>query len=462
MKQFKKIRRWVLGAVLAFSFNACNFLEQPVVTLVPDEFAITNGNQAKVAARGLFHRLQDQSLYGERLITVTGTLADELLWVGTDPGNRELELNEVQATNISIGGVYSKIYETVHQANSIIERVAALPDDDAVIADVVRKDVIAQALFVRALLFFHAALIWGDACMPLNSNFESNLVIARTPNHQVLLQVVKDLKDAEKVLKAGNGGEIGSDEDRCVPTSTACKALLSRVLLHTKQYEEAEAYATEVIAAYASLDLYRFSALWTEENKTSTVAAESILELYFDISDNNSLAFWFETATNGGRLEYVVGPEIARVMKNKGGVARLPASVRGGTTTYVNKYRDVQNGTDRVKIIRLAEVYLNRAEARARLGNEIGAKNDLLTVRRRAGASTLVNVNDDLLTLIYEERALELAFEGHRWYDLKRSGQILDVMGNENPDTWASNDTLMPIPAREFFLNRNITQNPGY
>ncbi|TAF33283.1 MAG: RagB/SusD family nutrient uptake outer membrane protein [Cytophagales bacterium] len=459
MKATKKLRRWTLGAVAALMLGSCDILEQPVVNQVLDVEALSNGEQAIYAGRGLMNSLQGGGMYGQQYITMTGTLSDEMRHSGSFLENQQFDLNEVQANNFAIPGIYGSIFSVAYQANIMLERVPLIP------ADKITEDeitlVTGQAYFARGLAFLQGVSLWGDFCMPLTSDFDANLIITRSPKAEVLAQVIKDFQEAEKRLPA-----IARREDRVMPSSTAAKALLSRVYLMTGQYAEAERYATEVIALFDPLDKnsggrydYDFESLWVAENGTSN---ESIFEIAFSAIDGNSLAFFMERASAGGRYEFAPAPEILTLLRNKGGV-RLGSSVRGsGTTAVVRKYRDIQNGADRVKVVRLAEMYLNRAEARAQLANRSGAVEDLLTVRRRAQASTLVSGTDDILQLIFEERAVEFAFEGHRWYDLQRSGTIGDVMGSVNPDTWQETDALLPIPERELQLNPGMIQNPGY
>ena len=118
-------------------------------------------------------------------------------------------------------------------------------------------------------------------------------------------------------------------------------------------------------------------------------------------------------------------------------------------------------------MFRLAEQYLIRAEARAQQNNISGAQADLNAIRTRAGlANVTATTQTGLVTAIYHERQIELFTEfGHRWFDLKRTGQLDAVMGIAAPQkggTWASYKALIPIPASEISINPHLTQNPGY
>jgi hypothetical protein len=118
-------------------------------------------------------------------------------------------------------------------------------------------------------------------------------------------------------------------------------------------------------------------------------------------------------------------------------------------------------------VLRLAEQYLIRAEARAHLRNLPGAIADLDSIRNRAGLPLISITNpaitrEELLIAIQQERQTELFAEwGHRWFDLKRTKQA-DAVLKDRKSSWNSTDTLYPVPASERILNPNLTQNDGY
>ena len=115
--------------------------------------------------------------------------------------------------------------------------------------------------------------------------------------------------------------------------------------------------------------------------------------------------------------------------------------------------------------MRLAELYLIRAEARAQQGKLTGATGavaDLNVLRTRAKAPAItLTAQADVLLAVERERVYELAFEGQRWYDLVRTGRAQAVMSAFSPN-WDSHYELWPIPQRETQLNTALTQNPGY
>ncbi len=118
-------------------------------------------------------------------------------------------------------------------------------------------------------------------------------------------------------------------------------------------------------------------------------------------------------------------------------------------------------------VLRLAEQYLIRAEARAETGDLTGALDDLNVIRSRAGlANSTASTQEEILAAILHERQTELFTEwGHRWLDLKRTGNVDDVMPTvaaEKGGSWETTDQFYPVPLSEIDRNPNLTQTPGY
>jgi len=115
-------------------------------------------------------------------------------------------------------------------------------------------------------------------------------------------------------------------------------------------------------------------------------------------------------------------------------------------------------------VMRLAEQYLIRAEANAALGKTSESAADLNVLRRRAGLRDLPSdmTKEQLVLQVEKERRAELFVEGHRWFDIVRTGRANAVFGAAKPATWKPHAVLLPIPQAEMDLNQNLVQNPGY
>jgi len=186
-------------------------------------------------------------------------------------------------------------------------------------------------------------------------------------------------------------------------------------------------------------------------------SSERIFELFASLQDQNNLGFFAQPTDLGGRQDYAPSPVLYAKMEDsdqrKALIVTNPANPNGPLIT--NKYTDAANGTDQPQVVRLAEMYLIRAEANQDV-------DDINAIRTARGATPIASYSD---AAMYEERELELAFEGHRWFDLRRSGRINEVMGALKPASWQPTDVLLPIPQREIDQNPTLTQedqNPGY
>ncbi len=126
--------------------------------------------------------------------------------------------------------------------------------------------------------------------------------------------------------------------------------------------------------------------------------------------------------------------------------------------TYGNLYYR-NPATDPAYVLRIAEQFLIRAEARAQIGTDlVGSAADLNAVRTRAGlANTAAATKPDLLQAIEDERRLEFAFEPHRWFDLVRTKRADDIFPGITTDKY-----ILPIPITELQTDPSLQQNPGY
>jgi hypothetical protein len=191
-------------------------------------------------------------------------------------------------------------------------------------------------------------------------------------------------------------------------------------------------------------------------------SAETIFEIDFTELDRNRIAEYNFPKTLNGRREVQPDPDIISAYETND--ERKTVSIAyDGALAYANKYNDLSKGADNVIILRLAEMYLIRAEAEANMtgGNISSIRADINTIRDRANLDpTTANTPNELLLAIEQERRVEFAFEGHRWFDLVRTARAIDVL----PHVTKTSQTLFPIPADEILTNNSpdMIQNPGY
>jgi hypothetical protein len=366
------------------------------------------------------------------------------------------------STNSHTADLWSSAYQVIAQANACI---AGLATSKAISAGLI-KQYTSEAEFMRAFSYFYLVNLYGDVPLVLNTNYQKESTIARTPASQVYLQIISDLQNAVNDLPTSyaSGQHVRA-------TKWAATALLARVNLYLKNWAIAQTLATSVINnSGTSLEpdlnnvflIGSSEAIWQVQPPTYYKNA-----IDFDVMFNYSYGYYI---TNSLFNAFEPGDQRKS--------AWLDSTVNSGQPTvyYPYKYKaDAYSGnsTEYTVMLRLAEQYLIRAEALANQNNIPAAIADLNTIRNRAG---LPNLSTSLTAVqfaaaIEHERRIELFAEwGHRWLDLKRLPSVTvpgnsradDVLGVLKAPNWQPSDQLYPIPYQDTKLNPNLTQNPGY
>src|SRR5690606_23693439 len=354
--------------------------------------------------------------------------------------------------------LWSGPYACIYGANAILESIASADE----VSDDVKRQLEGEAKFIRAFCHFYLLNLFGDVPLVLSSDYRVNAKLPRSNSSDVYSQIVADLKAAQELLP--NDYEFSNNE-RTRPNRLAATALLARVYLYWGDWVNSESESTKILdQGLVSLN-EDLSQVFLKNSK------EAIWQLSSDY--DNPPTFRFSISSPGG-----VPPNSALspglIQEFEVGDLRKDAwtgQVTNGVDTfyYAAKYKasgsvDI---TEYYMILRLAEQYLIRAEARAHLDNRTGAIADLDAIRSRAGLPLIGNTNpsvseSELLALIEKERRVELFTEwGHRWFDLKRTGRS-DVELSPIKADWQPTDVLYPIPEIQLLNSGSIvTQNPG-
>lgn len=445
----KPIYRLHVMFLLLILLGSCEKLldQKPQAAIAADE-AITNPVSARAAIIGVYANLA--SGYGQTYTIFPDLLADNLAHNGSFVTLTELDNHTYLPDNSSAADLWRSLYRGINRANYVLEQVPAI--NDPAFSD--QKSIMAEARFMRALNYFHLVRYWGDVpLMTTPTKTTENILVSRTPQEQVYALIRSDLQEATPDLPDKATGRA---------TKWAAKALMARVALHLQDYATAAALSAEIIDSKQFSLVANYRLLFATKN-----TPESIFELQYDPVSANGLAFWFLPTSLGGRNE--VGPRGAKATLESAyepGDTRKEASISPGgllldgrlfpAGTGIKYYRS--NRDDNVLVIRHAEVLLTRAEALAQLGNLQESLALLNQIRQRAGLQALsIEDQPGLLQAIEQERRVELAMEGHRWFDLIRTGRAQQVLAISDP-----NKLLLPIPQEELLLNPNLTQNEGY
>ncbi len=434
MKHLNKIL--IIGFLIVFG-GCDDFLDKEPFDIITDDIVITSIEDAEAALLGVYDALQSGDMYGNQAIGTPGVLSDELIHSGSFPTVAEFDNNSVLASNVTLQNLWAAYYRGLYRANVILERVPPLSASDAQ-----KNKIIGEALFLRALFHFDLVKLFGG--IPYATTTDLNVLrsLDRTPVDDVYSNIITDLNQAISLLSGVSHGNNKRAND------WVAKALLARVHLYAGNLSQAGTLANDVIenGPYTLETNYSDAFVGNSE--------EVIFEVFFSVQDQNQMAFWFR---EDGRWEYAPSPELIAAFE-PGDVRAGMIQPRSGGGFQAAKYTDRATGTDPTPILRLAEMYLIRAEAN--IGNS-QAVDDVNTIRNRAGLADVSTVD---INTILQERFVEFCFEGHRWYDLIRTGQADAVMSVINPNNWQPTDKLMPIPQREIQQNPTLSgkQNPGY
>lgn len=414
---------------------------------------------ATAAVLGLYAQMSDPSFpFSAGATTIyTGLSADELSYNGQDNATKQFATNSLTASNsIVASNLWRFTYSIIYQANACIEGLSS----SSSITPALKSQLTGEAYFVRAFCYWYFSNLFGDVPLILGTeDYEANAKLPRTSAATIQDKVVADLKQAVTLLSKDY-----PSAGRLRPNYYTALTLLSRVYLYQQKWQLSADAATEVInSGIYSIESNLNSIFITPSN-------EAIWQLATDVTGINT--------PEGNRLipntffaavpQYPVNSNFLNAFeagdKRKSSWIAL-LTVKGTTYPYTYKYkvRYNTNKTESLVVFRLAELYLNRAEAKAHLSDFTGAASDLNVTRNRAGLSGLsFGDQTSSLNAIMKERRFEFFMEwGTRWFDLKRTGTINNVLGPLKAN-WKPEYALFPIPKTELISNSNLTQNPGY
>lgn len=384
-----------------------------------------------------------------------GLYTDELDYYGTTDDNISFVYNNSLLATTSIARqLWNESYHQIYTANAVIsgcENSTGLSTAD-------KNQFIGEATFVRALIHLYLVNLYGDVPYISTTDYDVNRLASRMPVAEVYYRIIADLEQAIQLLPASY-----ISPDRVRPNRLTASALLARAYLYNGDWAEASNAASAIINSADYGWETDINAIFLKNSSTT------IWQFSPELDGNN--------ADEGTTFIFQNGPPpfvgLSSDLYNSFELGDLRkthwvATITNGTDTWYHAYKYKQNtntGTslEHSIILRLAEQYLIRAEARARQGELSNAKEDLNMIRNLAGLpnSTAITA-EEIIAAVYKERQSELFTEyGHRFFDLKRNGTINVVLPSVKQG-WDSTDQLWPIPEAELLANPNLTQNPGY
>ena len=453
----KYIIKAVLGLVLSATALSCNKeLDIAPRQNITSETALSTPDDVQNALIGGYALMGTGALYGTNLVFLPDLYAGNsyLDWTGTFNSFRDVSTKSLTATNEEANRTWIAAYRTINIANTVIGALDIVTDADA------RNRIEGEALFIRALMHFELVKLYalpyeggsanGQLGVPLltkavKSTADVEEILPRSTVAQVYAQIESDLTAAVAKLPESNSSRA---------TTFSAVAFLSRVYLQEQKYAEARDAANLVITSGEFSLSNSLEAPFRTKN-----SSEGIFEIQQDAqtnagTSNDGLATFYASLIGIGRADARVNTAFAASFepndKRRTEMIYTGSGARPGL--YTLKWTDFFGN---IPLARITEMYLTRAESNLRLGTAMGDSpaNDINRIRVRAGLLPLV-----LPTVgqILAEREKELAYEGFRLHDYKRTKRSLGTLAYTAPNL------VFPIPDREVSANSGLVQNPGY
>lgn len=462
-------------ATLMISYSSCDKrLDLKPFDGVETELAFQKPTDFTNAINGNYSGFKRDFYYGGQHIIMPDLLSDNLALCSEGRRSKQSIFIWEMSGDLTWGGLWTDAYKVINRSNQILENIDILDSGDF------KNNVTGQALAMRALAHFDLARAFckapsqagsSDLGIPYVTSSDASQKPSRPSVADTYGNIIADFESAAESIDENGAGKLGKN---------SVNALLSRAYLYMGDWAKANEKATSVInSGMMVADTASFAQIWTDETDNGVLFQVKITD-----QDNISPGVEYSQTGEEVRSEYV--PDYDFYTKYTDTDVRKAAyfstsPFAGKDFNHVIKYASRPgsdlNVTD-IKVIRMAEVYLNRAEALANLGMDAAALADLdvLRANRYTDYAAGSEAGNDLKDAIDLQRRLELAFEGHRIYDIKRQGEGVSrsSFGDEadgsgltvpaSASAMPAGDTRFefPIPQSEINANTNMEQNPGY
>lgn len=456
--------------------------EAPQSIIVQDQF-YKSTNDAISAVTSVYSSLNtdpggDFPMYGRQLYFVTDAPTDDAT-EGNAASNADVRaMGSVTyiSNNNRIQANWTQHYRGINWANVAIDNVSKMSIDTTL-----RNRLVRESKFIRALLYFNLVRLFGDVPLVLHQAADiSETTVGRTPAADVYKQIIADLTDAESLPKSYSGNDIGR------ATSGAAKTLLAKVYLTQKQWKSASDKCLEVINGGYGYNLFpNYADVFNKSAKNGIEHIFSVQFLSNSGASNSRDRIMTDVFSGFGTKIPPDLPADSSLYKSylandkRRDVTYFttltnPATGKPFHFPYLGlrKFVDttqlltpVESGIN-FPVLRYADVLLMYAEAINEQGAPTQAAYDAINkVRERAGIPDLPSglSQADFRTAVYQERRWEFVQEGHRWFDLVRTGNLVAAVKNVKGKSAVSDkDNLFPIPQAEINVNPNLSQNTGW
>lgn len=459
--------------LVVLGFASCNedFLELEPQQSLSISSAITDLNSLSAAVVGVYNLLgADENTYRWDLTLIPDLRADNV-YVSSKNAGRFLGFDEFNNTDQSgrANGQWIEGYQIIVNASNVINRapeaeILSTEQDEA-------NHRVGEAHALRALAYWnlvrhfarpYSADNGASLGVPISNEGTTGEFVnpPRSTVAEVYDQIISDFNTALGLMSLEEEGRFSRE---------AVQAFLAKVYLYQENWAQAESFASDVINS-GRYSLYADSTAWVS-SWGANLGSEDIFTYINTPVDNggvNSVGGIYDQDGYGDILATQDLYDLYAETDARRAVMRIGDRADGERDAVIaeGKYPNGETGQDYYKILRLADVYLIRAEARAEQGNEAGAREDLDAVASRVDPNYTPSAasGQDLIDAIILERRKELAFEGDRLFDLTRRQLTWTKFRTfeQFEVNWDNNQVYNPIPLDEIQVNPNLVQNPGY
>ena len=472
MKHIKKISFFMALALITLNCS------DKIDDIVPEDdlsadVIFSTFSTIEATTVGIYDGMQDGAFIGVPEM-INDFTADNVDFVGSFTTLQDIRDFNANATNGTIAGAWFDLFDVIRDANNILVNLPSVDPANLSFVnsanstnfETLRAQFLGEARFARALSTFQGANTFAQPFqfsngsspgMPLVVDFfEGDITPFQLPRvtlNETHAFIEQDLIMAMNSLPESNGIRA---------SSTAARALLARLYLYREQWTDAANMANAVINTSG----FSLAPDFTFYNNPSTEHIFRVINQADDPAFDTNFDTFYNPTSNNGRGDLPFSQDLIDAFMAEPGDLRFDISILSvdagnNDARFTSKYPNGATGESDPNVLRMGEVYLNRAEANFRGGTSIGDTplNDVNAIRARAGLAPLASITlDDILL----ERRKELCFEGHRRLDLLRNNSNLKPNNPSAISEPGSNMVILPIPADELNINPNIQQNPGY
>lgn len=484
-------------ATLATSLVACSIDTVDQSSLSPD-LALNTIAGVQSSVLSTYRRVWEFNLWGQQANLHGDAFADNIEIVNRTGRYEQEYVNGigVYANRWGSTGFGDGAYGIIKDANYALFylaklNVAAVPSSATVTSQNVVDHIAGEAKFLRALALFELMRVYAYEPGKEINGFNLGVVIRTTPtigasdaspkarstNLESYQAIEKDLQDAIAGLLpasqvSGWPSTLGANTFPYRATKAAAAALLARVYLYWGRYADADTQATLALSLVPSplpVNAAGYVASWSATPHPESIFEAEIRPADFSGVDgpNNSMYSMTQNTISGS--QYVMAASAELIAAHEVGDIRRSVYVTSAATLNKPQCRKWQgekgSSVENIPIMRESEMYLIQAESRARQNNDAGAQTAINILRTNRGLAATALTGQALKDLIMNERRVELAFEGHRFYDLKRLGLPITKNAASSAPVVPANDfrILQQIPVDQILLSGGILkQNPGY